>query len=423
MRTLVKLLIVLAILGGIGYAAWKPLQTYLAKRAEVTWRTAKVETGGMVSVVNSTGTVKPKLQVSVGSFVSGPITELHVEFNQEVKKDELLAKIDPRIYDAAVARDKASLANREADVFRVQAQLQQAINDEKRAIALREEDTTFIAQAEMDKFTFSRLGLEAQLKVSETAVEQARATLQNSQINRDYTEIRSPVDGIVINRKIDPGQTLAAQFQTPELFIIAPDMRNEMHIHANVDEADIGQIRSAQEKNHPVSFTVDAYPELFTGKILEIRLSSTTLQNVVTYPVVVTASNPDLKLLPGMTASLSFQVDERSAITKLPSAALRFYPDAKYVRPEDLPILEGISSTQPQDSADFGGQPQSQTAESALDRAESRKKRSQRHVWVAEGQKLRAIPVSVGLSDGKFYELVSGDLKPGQELVTGIQTK
>lgn len=422
MRTLFKLLIVLAVLGGIGYAAWKPIQNYLAKRNEVTWRTAKVESGTIVAVVNSTGTIKPKLQVSVGSFVSGPITELHVEFNQEVKKDELLAKIDPRIYDAAVARDQASLANREADVFRVKAQLQQAINDEKRAVALREEDKSFIAQAEMDKLSFSRLGLEAQLKVSETAVEQARATLQNTQINRDYTEIRSPVDGIVINRKIDPGQTLAAQFQTPELFIIAPDMRNEMHVHANVDEADIGQIRSAQEKKHPVSFTVDAYPEeLFTGNILEIRLSSTALQNVVTYPVVVTASNPDLKLLPGMTASLSFQVDERSEATKIPNSALRFYPEARHVRAEDQPILEGISSTLPQDSAEFGGQPQSQAAQSAQDRAETRKKRSQRHVWVAEGQKLRAIAVTIGLTDGQFTELVKGDLKPGQELVTGIQ--
>lgn len=424
MRTLVKLLIILAVLAGIGYAAWKPVMAYIAKRNEVVWRTAKVEQGSIIAVVNSTGTIKPKLQVSVGSFVSGPITELHVEFNQEVKQGELLAKIDPRLYDAAVLRDEASLANREADVYRIKAQLQQAINDEKRAIALRDEDKTFIAQAEMDKFTFSRLGLEAQLKVSETSVAQAQASLQTSKINRDYTEIKAPVDGIVINRKIDPGQTLAAQFQTPELFIIAPDMRNEMHIHANVDEADIGQIRQAQEKKHPVTFTVDAYPEeLFTGNILEIRLSSTALQNVVTYPVVVTATNPDLKLLPGMTASLSFQVDDRQNVTKLPNATLRFYPEARFVRPEDLPILEGISATQPKDSAEFGGQGASQSSQSAKERADTRKKRSQRHVWVAEGQKLRAIPVTVGLTDGQFTEVVQGDLKAGQELVTGIQPK
>ncbi len=424
MRTLLKLLIVVAVLGGIGYAAYGPIKSYWDERNKVTWRTAQVEHGSIMAVVNSTGTLKPKLQVSIGSFVSGPIIELPVEFNQEVKKGDLLAKIDPRIYAANVARDTASLANREADVFRVQAQLQQAIRDEKRAIALREEDITFMAQAEMDKFMFTRIGLEAQLAVAKTAIDQARATLVNSELNLEYTNILSPVDGIVINRKIDPGQTLAAQFQTPELFIIAPDMREEMHVHASVDEADIGQINAAQKKKYPVTFTVDAYDELFTGKINEIRLSSTTTQNVVTYPVIVGAPNPELKLLPGMTASLSFQVDERTNVTKLPNAALRFYPEAKYVRTEDLPILQGLAASQPTEAEPASGTDTSViVSQSARDRAEARQKRSQRHVWVAEGQKLRAISVTVGLSDGKFTEVVAGDLKPGQELVTGIQPK
>jgi len=425
MRTLLKLLIVLALLGGLGYAAYPRVSAYLAERNKVAWRTAKVEQGAILAVVNSTGTIKPKLQVTIGSFVSGPITELHCEFNQEVKKDELLAKIDPRIYQANVDRDQATLDNREADVFRVQAQLQQAINDEKRAVALRAEDKTFIAQAEMDKFMFSRIGLEAQLKVAQTSIPQAKATLDTSLLNLEYTEIRSPVDGIVINRKIDPGQTLAASFQTPELFIIAPDMREEMHVHASVDEADIGQIQSAQAKKFPVTFIVDAYDELFTGKVNEIRLSSTTLQNVVTYPVIVGAPNPDLKLLPGMTATISFQVDERTNVPKLPNAALRFYPDAKYVRAEDQLILEGLSSAQPTEAEPSGGAADSgdAMAQSARDRAEIRKKRSQRHVWVAEGQKLRAIPVTTGLSDGKYTEIVAGDLSVGLELVTGIQPK
>ncbi len=279
----------------------------------------------MVSVVNSTGTVKPKLQVSVGSFVSGPITELHVEFNQEVKKDEMLAKIDPRIYDAAVARGQASLANREADVFRVQLSCSRQSTTKNGPSRSAKRTRHSSPRLRWDKFTFARLGLEAQLKVAETSVEQARATLQ---IRRStaITPRSGPRRRIVINRKIDPGQTLAAQFQTPELFIIAPDMRNEMHIHANGDEADIGQIRSAQEKNHPVLVHRRCLSGTVHGQDPGDSVSSTTLQNVVTYPVVVTASNPDLKLLPGMTASLSFQVDERSAITKLPSAALRFYP-------------------------------------------------------------------------------------------------
>jgi len=421
MRTLIKFLLGLAVLGGIGAAAYRPVMNYWAQRNKPNWRTVNVVQGSLISVVNSTGSVKPKLQVSIGSFVSGPILELYCEFNQEVKKNDLLARIDPRIYQANASRDQASLANREADVYRVKAQQQQAINDEKRAISLRTQDPTFIAQAEMDKFKFARLSLDAQLKVALTAVDQAKATLDNSMANLAYTEIRSPVDGIVIDRKIDPGQTLAAQFQTPELFIIAPDMRNEMHIHASVDEADIGLIKEAQSKEYPVTFTVDAYPEtLFEGKILEIRLSSTTTQNVVTYPVVVSAPNPELKLLPGMTASISFQVDRRQNIIKIPNAALRFYPNPTQVRLEDKSILEG--SDQPKQASQEEAN-QTEDTLSAIERAQLRKERNRRHVWIADGDfHLKAVEITTGLSDSQYTEMLTGELKAGDSLVTGLQT-
>lgn len=418
MRIFLRLALVVAILGGLGFAGYRPALDYWAKRNLPLWRTANVEEGGMIAVVNSTGSVKPKLQVAIGSFVSGPILDLYCGFNDEVKKDQLLAKIDPKIYEANASRDRASLANREADVFRVKAQLQLAINDEKRAIALKAEDATFIAQAEMDKIKFNRMSLEAQLKVAITAVDQARATLENSLANVEYTNITSPVDGIVIKRSIDPGQTLAAQFQTPELFIVAPDMRTEMHIHASVDEADIGLIKDAQARKYPVTFTVDAYPNtLFEGGIHEVRLSSTTLQNVVTYPVLVTAPNPDLKLLPGMTASISFQVDHRDNVIKIPNSALRFYPLAKHVRPADLPILEGnLEINKPEED-----EQKTDTSLSAMERAQLRKERNRRHVWVSDGLLLRAVEVTTGLSDSKFTEMVSGNLKPGDQLVTGIK--
>ncbi len=420
MRFLIKLIVVLLILAGIGAAAYKPMAESWAKRNKILWRTATVEQGDIISVVNSTGTVKPKLRVVIGSFVSGPIKELFCGFNQEIKVGDLLATVDPTLYQANVSRDEASLASREADVFRVKAQLQQAINDEKRAIALRTEDETFIAQAEMDKFKFSRLSLDAQLKVAETAVAQAQATLENSQANLNYTKILSPVDGIVIERKIDPGQTVAAQFQTPELFIVAPDMRKEMHIHASVDEADIGWIKLAQQKKYPATFTVDAYPEkLFNGTILEIRLAATTTQNVVTYPVVVSAENPDLDLLPSMTASLSFQVDHRDDVIKIPNAALRFYPNAKQVRPADISILEGQAQANPNDEQEEAQQ--SEKLLSAQERAQLRKDRHRRHVWVAEGNLLRAVEVTTGLSDSRFTEMVTGNLQKGDMLVTGVQ--
>src|SRR5205823_14433646 len=155
---------------------------------------------------------------------------------------------------------------------------------------------------------FKRMTLEAELTFAETAVAQAQAGLDTSEANLGYTRIVAPADGVVIERKIDPGQTVAATFQTPELFVVAPDMRKEMRVFASVDEADIGQIREAQRTGQPARFTVDAYPDdLFAGTIFQIRQNSTTSQNVVTYPVVVAAPNPDLKLLPGMTASLAFQ--------------------------------------------------------------------------------------------------------------------
>lgn len=418
MRTFLKFLTVLTVLGGIVGAMYKPTAEYMKQRNKAHWREAAVTRGRIVSVVNATGSLKPVLSVSVGAFVSGPIKELNAEFNQEVTEGEILAKIDPRLYDAAVKREEANLLTRKADVLRVKAQLQQAINDEQRVLKLRDEDATFVAQAELDKFRFAKEGLEAQLEVAKAAVEVADASLVNTRVQLDYTEIQAPVSGIIINRKIDKGQTLAAQFQTPELFVIAPDMRKKMHVHASVDEADIGLIREAQQRKLPVVFTVDAYPDdLFEGTIEEIRLSSTTTQNVVTYPVVVAAPNPDLKLLPGMTASLSFKIDEREDVLRVPNTALRFYPDPKRVRVEDRALLEGM---QKPDRDEESSEP-TDVALSAAERAEARKKRNRRHVWVNDGEFLRAVEVELGLNDSKYSELVSGALGEGEKLVTGLQ--
>ncbi len=421
MRTLLKyfliILLIVGVVGGASGGVW-----YWISRAPSNWRTAPVEEGELISVVNSTGTIKPTQSVTVGAFVSGPVKELFCEFNQEVKKGDLLAKIDPLIYNANVLRDKANLASREADVERAQATLQQAINDEKRGLALRAEDVTFISQQEMDKLKFSRMSLEAQVLSAKTAVEQARGSLENSQASLDYTNIKAPVDGIVINRKIDPGQTVASQFQTPELFIIAPDMRKTMHVHASVDEADIGLISEARSKQLPVTFTVDAYPDdLFQGKIEEIRYSSTTTQNVVTYPVIVSSGNPDLKLFPGMTASISFQVGYKPKGLKVPNAALRFFPIASQVRPEDKHLVEGVEeAAMPSPTAAEKTTP---APLSAMERSARRKKRNQRHVWIEEGRLLRAIPVTVGISDSQFTALESGDVKPGDRLIVGTKAK
>jgi HlyD family secretion protein len=251
------------------------------------------------------------------------------------------------------------------------------------------------------------------------AVDQAKYSLDYSKAQLGYCKITSPVDGIVIDRKIDKGQTLAAQFQTPELFIIA-NIKDEIYVTATVDEADIGLIRQAEKTEQPVHFTVDAYPDdLFTGTIKEVRMNSTTTQNVVTYPVVVSVKpNPDLKLMPGMTANISFQVSERKSALRVPNAALRFFPRSEQVRLEDRPLLEGATT-----QADKDKEKNKQTTEptpSAREKAAANRKRTHRHVWVVDGEFLRAIEVVIGINDNKFTEIVSGDLKAGTKVVTGV---
>lgn len=421
MRTRWKVLLVFLILGGATAAAWQPTASYWQKRSVPKWRTAEIVRGKITAVVNSTGTIKPQTQVSVGSFVSGPIDEQTpiAQFNQEVKRGDVLAQIDTRIYQANFERDDATLYSRIADVERSQAIYEQSVRDLERAVELRKQDKDFVAQSEMDKLYFSVRQNKAAVIVAQRAVEQAESQKANSKANLDYCTITAPRDGIIIDRKIEPGQTLAAQFQTPELFILGIDMREAMNVHASVDETDIGQIKEAKAKGLPVSFTVDAYPdELFRGQIEEIRMNSTTTQNIVSYPVVVRAANPELKLMPGMTASLSFEVDSRANVLKIPNAALRYFPEREkqHVRKEDQKLIEGKIEEQPKEDEEV-----SENDLSADERAELRRKRNQRHVWVQEGLHLRAVAVEIGLADGKFTELVKGNLKAGDKLVTGVE--
>ncbi len=398
------------------------------------WKTVEVSRGSIVSVVNSTGTVNPQRTVTVGSFVSGPIDGEYqlknaagqimrgrngqplniAEFSQEVQRGDELAKIDPRIYKANFERDEASLA-------RAQAAYDQSVRDLQRAQALREKDDAFVAQSEMDQIYFT-------VQQNKAARDQAKFQLKNSEANLNYCLIVAPEGGIIITRKIEPGQTLAAQFQTPELFVVGINMRDAMHIYAAVDEADIGLIKEAKRKEEElkrqgkkdtalVNFTVDAYDELFKGEIEEIRMNSAISQNIVAFPVIVRAQNPDLKLLPGMTATISFEVDSRSDVLKIPNAALRYYPqDLRHVRPEDRKLLEG----RVEQSEEKSDNETSENDVSAKERAELRSKRNRRHVWVVDGLFLRAVEVETGLSDSQFTELVKGDLKEGQTLVTGI---
>lgn len=422
MRTLIRLLIVLSILGGLGYAGYVRGAQWLRDRQKKQYRTAAVELGDMRITRNASGEIKPVLSVHVGSFVSGPIKELLVDFNDEVRKGQLLATIDQRIYIAAMQRDEAAHLTQLASVERVRAELQRAKNDEQRSLLLKAENPDFISQTDLDQFRFSRMSLEAQLTIAEASVKQALANLANSRANVDYTQITSPVDGIIIDKKIEPGQTLAASFQTPELFIIAPEMHKKMHIYASVDEADMGLIREAKESGQTVSFTVEAYPdEVFSeGTIEQIRLSSTVTQNVVTYPVIVATPNADKKLLPGMTAQLTFRIRDLKDVVRIPTEALNFVPKSKSdVREADQYRLDlNLKSDDPEEDSAT-----TLTDEKPVDDEVTENQDASRQiVWVVEGDKLKAVDVRIGVENYRFAQMLEGDLKPGDQLVTGIKT-
>lgn len=416
MRWFVRLLVVILILAGIGLAVAKPIGAYIEERNRPKFTTTKIDRGRIRVTVRTTGRVEPRLKVQIGSFVSGPIEELVADFNDEVEEGELLAKIDPAIYEAALRRDEANVLARRAELNRAKVLLQQAINNEQRGLAIHEEDNDFISDAELDRLRFERQSLEAQVNIAQASVASAEANLENSTANLEYTEIRAPMAGKVIDRKIDDGQTLAAQFQTPELFVIGVDMRKEMYVYASVDEADIGFIRQAQQSEQPVYFRVSAYrDEVFEGRIKEIRMSSTETQTVVTYPVVVTAANPELKLLPGMTANLSFRIEQKDDVIRVPWRAVRFVPATRLVREEDRPLLEGKG----RDDEDANGNEE----EDEMDLVElvEARKNEVRHVWVKDGDLLRAVEVKLGLSDFRHAEVIEGELEAGQEIVVDLQ--
>ncbi len=415
MRRLLTWLVILGVLAGGASVAAQRTKSWWEERSLPKYLTVTVSRGRVETAVNSTGTIKPVLSVSVGAFTSGPISRVYVDFNSKVTKNQVLAEIDPRLLAAAVDRDRAAVESQQADLKRVEALLQQAKNNEQRARNLMAVNKDYLAETDLDNFHFTRMSFDAQIKLGLASIKQAEANLKNSEANLEYTRIVSPVDGIVIERKVDPGQTVAASFQTPELFVIAPDMDKFMYVYASVDEADIGQIRAAQEHDRTVKFTVDAYPEdLFEGKIHQVRKNSTTTQNVVTYPVVIKAPNPNMKLMPGMTANITFPIEARENVLRIPAAALRFVPLEAQVRPEDKHHVEVTLTLPP---------PESGKKSTAAEKAEQSRKRHQRVVWVKhEAGLLRAVPVSLGLIQNQYAELLSGDLGEDDEVVVGIDT-
>ena len=284
------------------------------------FRTTTVERGDVRVAISATGTLSAISTVTIGSQVSGQVTDVLVDFNDKVRKGDVLARIDPSTYEAQIEQGNAQVASAQAQLRQAQASLRNAELDYQRKRELGQQQ--LVARSDVDLARAARDQAQAQVNSAQAQIRQQRASTQTTRVNLERTVIRAPVDGVVITRSIEPGQTVAASLQAPELFTIAEDLA-QMKIELAVDEADIGQVRDGQA----VTFTADAFPDRqFKGTVEQVRLSATTTSNVVTYPVVVTVDNSDGTLLPGLTVNAEIEVSKRNDVLKVANAALRYKP-------------------------------------------------------------------------------------------------
>ncbi|GAB2501605.1 efflux RND transporter periplasmic adaptor subunit [Lysobacter humi (ex Lee et al. 2017)] len=309
----------LVALAAAAFAAWW-LRGRVPDEADSGFRTARVERGDIRVSISSTGALSAISTVVVGSEISGRVTDVLVDFNDTVRKGQVLARLDPSTFEAQIAQGSAAINAAQANAAQAAAALRNAEADYRRKAELGRQQ--LIARADVD---LARANLEqarAQLGASRAQVAQQQAGTRTTRLNLGRTEIRSPVDGVVLTRTVEPGQTVAASLQAPELFKLAEDL-SKMQIELAVDEADIGQVKVGQR----ATFTVDAFPERrFVGEVAQVRLSATTTNNVVTYPVVIAVDNADGALLPGMTANAEIVVNQKANVLRVPNAALRYKP-------------------------------------------------------------------------------------------------
>jgi len=358
----------LVLLGVLALAFWRLSHAVPSSH----YVTSAITPGPVTRIVSTTGTVNPELTVIVGSYVSGVIKDMYCDYNTEVKTGQVCAKIDPRPYQTTVDQAKANLAVGKAQLQKDQAALSYAKTNYERNATLAKSNAVSQDVADNARSNFEQA--QAQLSYDQATIEQRQAELDAAQVSLDYTNIVSPVDGTVVSRNITIGQTVAASFQTPTLFLIASDL-TRMQVDTNVSEGDIGGIKL----DNKVVFSVDAFPNrTFEGTVAQIRQSPQTVQNVVTYDVVVSVANKDLALKPGMTAAARIIVDRHDNVLRVPSQALRYVPEG-----------------------------------------EARSGVNQSRVWLLTSAGPVAINVETGLSDDDYVEVRSADLKAGDQVVVG----
>jgi HlyD family secretion protein len=394
----VGLALALVVLTGLSAAAMYVRRGVAAP--EVT--TEAASRGAILNAVSASGTLEAVETVLVGTQVSGTVQSLYADFNSIVRKGQVLARLDPSLIQAEVNRTRANLVGAEADLgrFRVLAEDAQSKLQRARELAARQ----LIPAAELDAAEMTVKTAEAQQRSAQAQVAQARAAVSQAQANLQKTVITSPIDGIVISRDVDVGQTVAASLQAPTLYTIAADLAR-MQLKASIDESDLGNIHEGQR----VTFRVDAYPnDVFSGAVEQVRLNPVVEQNVVTYAAIVTAPNADLKLKPGMTASLTVEVARRDNVLRVPSAALRFKPTAD--------VLAALAAAR--DPVVGEATPAAQVGTSA--RSQPPASPDQGTVWVYEGETLQAVRVKTGISDGVFTEIVEGPIAEGTKIATRV---
>jgi len=438
MKKLLTLVIVLvAVSVGVG--------AFYARRpaAAPDVRTAPVTRGDIVDVVSATGTLEAVTTVQVGTQVGGVIQELYADFNSIVRKGQVIARLDPTLLQTNIEQQRANVIRAQADLERLKVALGDAKQKLERAKALF--DRSLLPRTELETADVNVRSAEAQIKSSEAGLTQARSQLNTAEVNLNHTVIKSPIDGIVISRAVEPGQTVNAGMSAPTLFVLAADL-TKMQVNANIDESDVGRMRPGQA----VTFRVDAYPnETFTGAVEQVRLQPTTVQNVVTYQTVIEVPNPQLKLKPGMTATVGIEIARKNGVLRLPSAAARFRPSAEVfaalgqaVPPEAQRIAgAGAGATGSGRSAGPRAAVNAQAASPSGQQGRVASVPSMKGgattvdslfgplpvvetrgtVWLLVNKELKPMRLRLGTSDGTNTEVLNGeDLPVGAEVVTAV---
>jgi HlyD family secretion protein len=441
-----RILVIFLLVAAVGiFAAFN-----LRGKGPVQYYTAPVETGEIKQVVEATGTINAVITVQVGSQVSGTISKLYVDFNSHVKKGQLIAQIDPPLFEGALSQARADLENARANLAvaiantaKARASEVQTKADYDRNLGLSQQgvisqQSLDVAKANADSAAAQVTAALAQESQARAQVQQKEAAVQVAQTNLDYTIIHAPIDGTVVARNVDVGQTVAASLQAPTLFTIAQDL-TKMQVYAKTDESDVGQIRSGQK----VTFKVDAYPrETFSGTVSQVRMNSTVVQNVVTYDTIIDFNNPELKLFPGMTAYVSIPVATAANVLKVPNGALRYKPDLPAEEIRALYQKSGIPenaggraqpSARTESSPTTAPRPQTTGSKKAGSAGGSSTPISlegqtprydSQVVWkLAPDKSLQPVRIKTGITDHTYTEVIqdlNGELKAGDELVTGV---